>query len=128
MLISGYFLRNAGLIVVALLVAGNLLAQLRLDAGDAAEAERLARRVLESEPDAAEVRNTLGLALQERGELAEARRVADEAGRPVPGAIEWEGGIRPVINQEVCTGCAMCRETCITEPKAVDIAALVDHD
>jgi ferredoxin-type protein NapG len=47
---------------------------------------------------------------------------------PVPGALEWEGGVRPVINDGHCTGCAMCREACITEPKAVEIAALVDHD
>jgi ferredoxin-type protein NapG len=44
---------------------------------------------------------------------------------PVPGALEWEGGIRPVINQEHCTGCAMCHEACITEPKAVDITAII---
>ena len=44
---------------------------------------------------------------------------------PVPGALEWEAGIRPVINEERCTGCAMCREACITEPKAVEIAAFI---
>ncbi len=44
---------------------------------------------------------------------------------PVPGALEWEAGLRPVINQELCTGCAMCRETCITDPKAVEIAAFI---
>jgi ferredoxin-type protein NapG len=27
---------------------------------------------------------------------------------PVPGAIEWEGGVRPVVNQDHCTGCAPC--------------------
>ena len=44
---------------------------------------------------------------------------------PVPGALEWEAGLRPVINQECCTGCAMCREACITEPRAVEITAFI---
>ncbi len=44
---------------------------------------------------------------------------------PVPGALEWEAGLRPVIDQERCTGCAMCREACITEPRAVDITAFI---
>lgn len=44
---------------------------------------------------------------------------------PVPGALEWEGGRRPVINQDVCTGCALCREACIVEPKAVHVAAFI---
>ena len=44
---------------------------------------------------------------------------------PVPGALEWEAGLRPVINQDHCTGCAMCREACITEPRAVEIAAFI---
>ncbi len=43
---------------------------------------------------------------------------------PVSGALEWEGGLRPVINQESCTGCALCREACIMEPKAVEVSAL----
>ena len=42
---------------------------------------------------------------------------------PVPGALEWRDGIRPVINPVLCTGCAMCREACIVEPKAVEISA-----
>jgi ferredoxin-type protein NapG len=44
---------------------------------------------------------------------------------PVPGALEWEGGLRPVINAEKCTGCALCREACILDPKAVEISAIV---
>ncbi len=44
---------------------------------------------------------------------------------PVPGALEWEGGVRPVINEEHCTGCALCREACIVDPKAVEISSLV---
>ncbi len=36
----------------------------------------------------------------------------------IEGALEWQRE-RPSINQEKCTGCAMCREVCITEPKSV---------
>ena len=44
---------------------------------------------------------------------------------PVPGALEWEDGIRPVVNDERCTGCALCREACIVEPKAIEVAAFI---
>jgi ferredoxin-type protein NapG len=44
---------------------------------------------------------------------------------PVPGALNWAGGTRPVIDQEHCTGCALCREACITDPKAIQISARV---
>lgn len=44
---------------------------------------------------------------------------------PVPGALEWEDGRRPVIKQESCTGCALCREACIVDPKAIKVSALV---
>ncbi len=47
---------------------------------------------------------------------------------PVPGALEWEDGIRPRVNAERCTGCALCREACIVEPKAIEIAALVPDE
>lgn len=47
---------------------------------------------------------------------------------PVPGALEWEDGLRPVINAERCTGCALCREACIVDPKAVDVSALIPDD
>lgn len=43
---------------------------------------------------------------------------------PVPGALEWRGP-KPVINQDVCTGCALCREACIADPKAIGVAALI---
>jgi ferredoxin-type protein NapF len=43
---------------------------------------------------------------------------------PIPGALNWEGGVRPVIDLKLCTGCALCREACITVPKAVQISAL----
>ncbi|MBT5194703.1 MAG: hypothetical protein HOM07_20335 [Rhodospirillaceae bacterium] len=40
---------------------------------------------------------------------------------PVPGALIWQGP-RPSIVADVCTGCALCREACITEPKSISIA------
>ncbi len=47
---------------------------------------------------------------------------------PVPGALEWDDGVRPVINGELCTGCALCREACIVEPKAIDVSAFIPGD
>ena len=47
---------------------------------------------------------------------------------PVPGALEWEGGLRPVINEEICTGCALCREACIVDSKAIKITAFIPED
>ena len=44
---------------------------------------------------------------------------------PVPGALRWTDGVRPVIDGEACTGCALCREACILDPKAVVVSALV---
>lgn len=41
---------------------------------------------------------------------------------PVPGALIWHG-TRPEIDPEKCTGCGMCREECIVEPRAVAIEA-----
>ncbi|VAW51964.1 hypothetical protein MNBD_GAMMA05-2022 [hydrothermal vent metagenome] len=42
---------------------------------------------------------------------------------PVDGALTLDMA-KPVIDQALCTGCALCREACITEPKAIDIASL----
>jgi len=39
---------------------------------------------------------------------------------PVPGALGWEGA-RPFIDEETCMGCALCREACIVDPKAIKI-------
>ncbi len=47
---------------------------------------------------------------------------------PVPGALGWEGGLKPVIDQETCTGCALCRQACILDPKAVKISAFIPLD
>lgn len=42
---------------------------------------------------------------------------------PVPGAMTWKME-KPEINPETCTGCGLCREACIVEPKAVNITSL----
>jgi len=39
---------------------------------------------------------------------------------PVEGAMLWSME-KPEINQSLCTGCALCRENCIVEPKAITI-------
>lgn len=39
---------------------------------------------------------------------------------PVEGALVWEME-KPTINQKLCTGCALCREACITDPKSIAI-------
>ncbi len=44
---------------------------------------------------------------------------------PVPGALEWRDGVRPHINQDVCVGCALCREACILTPKAITVYAVI---
>ncbi|MCP4698728.1 MAG: hypothetical protein GY862_18035 [Gammaproteobacteria bacterium] len=41
---------------------------------------------------------------------------------PVPGAMRWEQE-KPVIVPEHCIGCALCREACILEEKAVSIVS-----
>ena len=39
---------------------------------------------------------------------------------PVEGAMIWNME-KPSINMELCTGCALCREACITEPKSIQV-------
>ena len=39
---------------------------------------------------------------------------------PVEGALTWSME-KPEINQALCTGCALCREVCITEPKSIRV-------
>ncbi len=42
---------------------------------------------------------------------------------PVDGALTLDL-VKPVINEALCTGCGLCRESCITEPKSINIASL----
>ena len=42
---------------------------------------------------------------------------------PLPDALQWNG-TKPVINQDVCNGCGLCREVCIADPKAVLISTV----
>jgi len=44
---------------------------------------------------------------------------------PVAGALQWPDGRKPVIDQDLCAGCALCREACIVDPKAVGIAVFI---
>lgn len=37
---------------------------------------------------------------------------------PIEGALVWQDE-KPKIDADLCVGCAMCREACIIEPKAV---------
>ena len=62
-------------------MAGHQLAQMALDSDDTHTAESVLTRVLAAEPDAAEIRNTLGRVLEAKGDLQAAelefRRAAD---------------------------------------------------
>jgi len=42
---------------------------------------------------------------------------------PVDGALTLDM-VKPVIDALLCSGCGLCRQACITEPKAIDIASL----
>ena len=42
---------------------------------------------------------------------------------PVPGALVWDRE-KPRIDPETCTGCGLCRDACVVEPKAVNISSL----
>jgi Tfp pilus assembly protein PilF/predicted AlkP superfamily phosphohydrolase/phosphomutase len=54
-------------------MAGHLLAQMHLDRGELPQARALLERVLQVEPDAAEVRSTLGQVLEREGRIEEAK-------------------------------------------------------
>jgi len=42
---------------------------------------------------------------------------------PAPGALTLDL-CKPLISKDFCTGCGLCIEACITEPKAIKIASL----
>ena len=42
---------------------------------------------------------------------------------PVAGALLWDG-VKPRIDADKCSGCGLCREACIAEPRAIDIHSL----
>ena len=42
---------------------------------------------------------------------------------PIPGALVLESE-KPVIDQEQCLGCGLCREACIVEDKAITISSV----
>lgn len=46
---------------------------------------------------------------------------------PVPGALKMDL-TRPFIDPEVCTGCALCREACVVEDKAIHIHTIHTDD
>jgi Flp pilus assembly protein TadD/predicted AlkP superfamily phosphohydrolase/phosphomutase len=73
--------------------AGHQLAQLDLEAGDLASAERHLRDVLRREPGAAEVRNSLGLVLERAHRVEEARREYERAAELDPNAAEPRNNI-----------------------------------
>lgn len=68
--------------------ASNLLASLMLEFGDPAGAERVAREALREEPAASELHNTLGLALEKRGQRDAAMAAYSTAARLDPKAAE----------------------------------------
>jgi len=41
---------------------------------------------------------------------------------PVPGALNWDQQ-RPSIDKEKCVGCGLCRQACIIDPSAINIAS-----
>lgn len=42
---------------------------------------------------------------------------------PIPGALNWHSQ-KPLIDSELCVGCGLCREACITDPKSIKIVSL----
>lgn len=68
--------------------AGHQLAQLYLDSGELDAAERCCRLVLDAEPTAPEILNSLGLVLERRGRVEEAARAYGRAAEADPNAAE----------------------------------------
>ena len=52
---------------------------------------------------------------------------ACEASCPVDGALTWNRA-KPEINPQLCLGCGLCREACITDPAAIVIQTLTFAD
>lgn len=46
---------------------------------------------------------------------------------PISGALQSTMD-KPVINNDLCTGCAQCREACITSPKSIKIYSRHQHN
>ena len=46
---------------------------------------------------------------------------------PVPGALVWQME-RPSIDNEICNGCALCRDACIVDPKAISITSIHEQE
>jgi ferredoxin-type protein NapG len=42
---------------------------------------------------------------------------------PIPEALVWNAE-KPAIDPDYCTGCGLCREACIVDPKAIEIRSL----
>ncbi len=42
---------------------------------------------------------------------------------PVEGALQWRNE-KPVIDNDVCLGCALCREACIVAPSAINLSVV----
>jgi ferredoxin-type protein NapG len=51
---------------------------------------------------------------------------ACESSCSVEGALKWDM-TKPYIDPELCTGCGLCREACIVDPKAVNIKSLLQQ-
>ena len=51
---------------------------------------------------------------------------ACESSCPVPGALKWDM-TKPYIDPALCTGCGLCREVCIVDPKAVIIKSVLQQ-
>lgn len=49
---------------------------------------------------------------------------ACEGSCPVEGALIWSD-YRPVINTELCVGCAQCRHACVLQPSAISITSAI---
>ena len=79
--------------------AGHQLAQLEMEDGNLAGAERILRTVLESERGAAEVRSSLGLVLEKQGRFEDAAREYAESARLDANAAEPRNNLGNLARQ-----------------------------